>query len=183
MNRIITGLALILGFLGVSVGAYFAGRYEHLTNRSELRNPSDVPMTLHADSAVSGDNFAIATGRIDGDVDGVFTLDFLTGELQCAVLGSRTGKFNGLFKGNVVNDLGVGQNPKYLMVTGRISLPRGVAPARVADSVVYILDTSTGNFATYGLPWRPELASAGRNQGGQLVLLDVGKARNAPIRE
>jgi hypothetical protein len=141
------------------------------------------PMILKADSAASNESFAMATGPIDSDVDGLFTLDFLTGELQCTVVNKRTGQLGGLFRANVVADLGVGQNTKYLMATGRLSLPRGGYAARVADSIVYVLDTNTGNFVAYGLPWRPEVASIGYAQASAMKLLGQGKARNVPVRE
>ena len=156
----------------------------------QFANDKDAPASLefprqvlHADSAVVSESFAVATGRIDADVDGFYTLDFLTGELQCAVMGRRNGKFSGVFRTNVVKDIGIGQNAKYILVTGQLSLPRGANLVRAADSIAYVLDENTGNFAAYAVPWRREFATAGRNQAGELILLDIGKARNAQIRE
>ena len=63
---------------------------------------------LQAATATVGGSFAIATGMIDSDVEGLFVLDFVTGDLQCAVLNFRTGKFNAVFRANVLQDLGSG---------------------------------------------------------------------------
>ena len=61
-------------------------------------------------------------GVIDEQVEGVYMLDFLTGDLQCLVLNPRTGTFNGQFAINVIKVLGVDQQkkPRYLMVTGSV---------------------------------------------------------------
>ena len=127
----------------------------------------------------------MATGSIDEDVEGLFLLDFVTGELQCAVLNYRTGRFTSLFRANVQADLGVdpAKRPKYLMTTGMINFPRGASAARPGNSVVYVMDTSSGNFAAYAIPWRRELASIGRPQAAAMILMDMGRARTAAIRE
>lgn len=143
------------------------------------------PSLLQAASASQADNFAIATGPIDEDVEGLFVLDFVTGELQCVVLNYRTGRFGGLFRANVMQDLAsdAAKKPKYVMVAGQINFPRGAAAARPGNSVVYVLDTSSGAFGAYGLPWRRELAATGRGQMAPMILLDVGRARTAALRE
>lgn len=141
---------------------------------------------VHAATASTGETFAMATGAIDEDVEGLFVLDFITGELQCAVLNYRTGRFTSVFRrDNVQADLGVdpAKRPKYLMTTGMINFPRGASAARPGNSVVYVMDTSTGAFAAYAIPWRRELASIGRPQASAMILMDVGRARTAAIRE
>jgi len=40
---------------------------------------------LHAVGAASGESFAVATGAIDQDAEGLFILDYTTGELHDAV--------------------------------------------------------------------------------------------------
>ena len=177
------GLCFIAGFLGRPWLEFSFRPGSTAAQFPPPENLNTISRTLFAEAATNDGAFAVATGPIDQEVEGFYTLDYLTGELQCSVLSYRTGKFLGLFRANVVNDLGVGQNPKYLMVTGRISLPRGAAPARLAESVVYVLDSNSGNFVAYTLPWRRELASVGSPQSGRLVVLDVGRARETPIRE
>ena len=48
---------------------------------------------LQAVATDRAENFAIATGSADGEVEGVFTLDFLTGDLTGAVLSPNTMNF------------------------------------------------------------------------------------------
>lgn len=168
-------VAIASSLIAVVAVSFAAGIYTSIDRSTNAWNLNG--QIIRADSAVSNDSFAMATGAVDEDVDGVVTLDFLSGELQCAVLNRRTGTFGGLFKANVAADLGVGQNTKYLMTTGRVNMP-----GQGGNSVIYVMDTSSGNFAAYGIPWRTDLASARRPQGGALALIDVGKARNAPIR-
>ena len=139
----------------------------------------------YATASDSSQTMVAATGQIDENAEGLFTLDFLTGELYCTVLSHRLGKFNARFRANVIRDLGLDKDktPRYLMVTGRVDFPRGAGTARAAQSVVYVIDGNSGKFAAYGIPWRKELASQGRPQAGALLLLDGGDARMAAIRQ
>ena len=145
-----------------------------------------IPQTaLHAEASQAGETLAVATGLIDEDVEGLFVLDFVTGDLRCMVMGYRTGVFNGLFETNVLKDLGVDPNnkrPSYLMVAGLSNFAGRTTGASPAMSVVYVVDANTGRFAAYSLPWRTELARSGRPQQGPLVLLQVENARRALIR-
>lgn len=144
-----------------------------------------LPVTeLQASSSDSGDSFAIATGPVDENGEGVFMLDFLTGDLQCVVMNHRAQRFNALFRTNVAADLGIerSKKPQYLMVTGQMNFVRGTALGRPAQSVVYVIDANTGNFASYGFTWRRDAAATARPQGGAMVLLDKGTARTAAIR-
>ena len=50
---------------------------------------------LHAAAAVQNEAYAMATGPIDEDVEGLFILNVLTGDLQCSVMSIRTGRFAG----------------------------------------------------------------------------------------
>jgi hypothetical protein len=138
---------------------------------------------LHASTAATGESFAVATGVIDADAEGVFVLDFLTGELQCAVLNHRTGKFSALFKANAARDLGVTKNPGFLMVTGQVNFQRGGGMAQPALSAVYVLDTNSGKMIAYGIPWRRELVATGRPQIDTLVPIDFLQVRNVSIRD
>jgi hypothetical protein len=181
-------LILLVAVAAFAVG--FAGR-GWWAERGEGIVPADVlagwfqEKQLRADTAAVGDSFAMATGPIDSEVEGLYLLDFLTGDLQCVVLNYRTARFNAIFRANVLNDLGVdpAKKPQFLMTTGAVNFPRGAAIARPGNSVVYVLETTTGNFAAYGLPWRRELAATGRAQADALLLLDIGRARTAALRE
>lgn len=184
-NRSLVGLLVAAAF-----AAGFAGR-GWWSPRDAAGVPAEAlarwlqEKPLRASTAAVGESFAMATGAIDQDVEGLYLLDFLTGDLQCVVLNSRTARFNAVFRANVLNDLAIdpSKKPQFLMTTGAINFPRGAAVARPGNSVVYVLETNTGSFAAYGLPWRRELAVTGRVQGSPLILLDVGQARTAALRE
>jgi hypothetical protein len=166
------GLGMMIGTL-VTVGHQQAG---------SLRPPDTL---LHAVASHSGDTFAMATGPVDSDVEGLFTLDYLTGDLQCWVLYPRAGTFGGHFRHNVISDLGVerGKNPNYVIVTGQADFQRGGTAATPALSAVYVADANTGNFAAYGLMWNRTLARSNTPQRGAFVLLGTGKARDLEIRQ
>lgn len=183
MGVLALGCAFAVGFGLRGLPVFQAGAMGGPASSADL--PAWLtPSTLQASTASQAEAFAMATGAIDSDVEGCFMLDFLTGELQCVVLNFRTGRFGGFFRTNVIQDLGSdpAKKPKYVMVAGAINFPRGAAAARPGHSVVYVLDTTTGNFAAYGLPWRRELAATGQGQMAGLVLLDVGRARTAALQ-
>lgn len=139
---------------------------------------------LHATATDNGGTMAIATGPIDGEVEGLFILDFLTGELQCLVVNSRTGQLGGLFKHNVALDLGVeqGKQPKYIMVTGMANFRTASAGnIRPAASIVYVADSNTGNYAAYSLPWNRQAQQVNVAQFNPMVLIGAGSARQVAV--
>lgn len=132
------------------------------------------------------DNFAIATGPLDNEVEAVYFLDFLTGDLKAAVLNINTATFSAFYSYNILNDLGVdpAKNPRYLMVTGMAEIRRaGGSQIRPGASVVYIAELTTGKVAAFGVPWSPELHKRGAPFQGQLIPLDVTRFRSATVRD
>ncbi len=136
---------------------------------------------LHADSASIGKQIAVATGNVADGTDGVFVLDFLTGDLYCWTLNPRNvgAGYVLVYKTNVLKDLGIekGKTPDYVLVTGDISATRGSAVAQPAGCVCYVADGSTGAVAAYSLLYNPTMFKAGRPQLGNLVTLAKAKAR------
>ena len=186
------GLFLVVGFFaGIGFWEWQRPwRVDDTASRDALRIEAMEQILgetrLHAASATHSDSFAMATGPIDSAVEGLFILDFVSGDLQCIVLNFRTAKFNSFFKANVIRDLGLEgaeKRPSYLMNTGMINFPRGASTSRPGNSVVYVLDTTSGAYAAYTIPWRRELASTARPQMAPMMLLDAGRARTAAIRE
>ncbi len=140
---------------------------------------------LHASGSASGQTMSMATGIIE-DSEGLFILDYLTGNLNCFVINWRQpNKFTARFATNVVQVLGVeqGKKPDYVMVTGTMDFRQGAALTKPGGSIVYVADANTGNFAAWGVPWNRQLANTGTPQQGPLVLLDIGKARNLEIEQ
>jgi hypothetical protein len=175
----ILGLAAGIVVTAVGIAGYSLG----MLNTSQS-NQNVPPAMLNAMGATHGETIAMATGPMD-DCEALYVLDYLTGDLQCWVIESRTGKFNSLFKYNVTADLAVeqGKKPDYVMVTGSAGFRGGGIANNLGSSVCYVADGNTGNVAAYAVPWNSAASSQGRAQSGNLILLHVGKARMAAIRD
>lgn len=162
------GLAALLGYV--------------LGNRNSAPAPE---FKLHAMSGYGTENFGMVTGPIDADAEGVFTLDYLTGELKCFVINPRTGKFGAGFKRNIVADLGVekGKKGSFVLATGVVNFRGFTGAKRPANCVVYVADGNTGKFGAYMVPWTPGAFAAGVGQIGELLPLDAASARDVELRE
>jgi len=168
------------------VGGLLVGMGVLIGSRTATVTPAIFPeIPLQATATDSGETFAIATGYIADGVEGCFFLDFLSGDMQCWVINGRTGGQGGYFVQNVVGDLGVDgtrKNPRYLMVTGQATISGGSSAMKPADSLVYVADATTGNFAVYTIPWNRQAAAANRAQQSPMKLVFKGAARNLEIR-
>lgn len=140
---------------------------------------------VHAVATDRHENFIIATGPMDNEIEAVFFLDHLTGDLSAAVLSTQSRAFNSFYKYNILNDFGIdpSKNPRYLMVTGIADLRRGASRLRPALSVVYIAELTTGKVAAYGVPWSKERQNANRPSTDTFALLDIQEFRTAAVRE
>jgi hypothetical protein len=141
-------------------------------------------MPVHAVATHGQDNFAMATGPVDEDVEAVYFLDFLTGDLRAAVLSLQTGKFNSVFTYKVDKDLLTpgAKNPRYLMVTGIANVRRNVQNVTRGRSIVYVAEVTSGKVAAYAIPWAPARQSAGAAQQGSFIPLDMIPVRTQAIR-
>ena len=137
---------------------------------------------LHAVATDRTDTFAIATGPVDNDVEAVYFLDFLTGDLRAVVLGKMAGNFSGFFYTNVNADLGVDlqKTPKYLMVTGMANLRRsGGTRMQPSSAACYVAEVSSGMVAAYDIPWSPSMHAAGQVNTQPLTPVAVTRFRPA----
>ncbi len=135
---------------------------------------------LHAVATDRNDTFAMATGPLDDDIEAVFFLDFLTGDLRVAVL-NRMGAFTIFYEHNVMQDLQVNpaKKPRFLMTTGMATLQRRGAAMQMGRSVVYVAEVTTGNVAAYGVPWSNAARNGNRPMRNPLQPLDATKFRAA----
>lgn len=145
-------------------------------------------LSVYATASHGADTIAAATGPIDDDVEGLFTLDFLTGDLLCHVMYVKGGagrQWGGRYKTNVLAHLPVEKTkkPNFIMVTGQSRFVGATSAARPGMSIVYVIDANTGIFAAYGLQWQSSMHSRGLPQVGALQLLNTGNARMVVIRE
>lgn len=152
--------------------------------------PQLPELVLHAEGASGCDTMAVATGLVDEEAEGLFTLDFVTGELSCFVIytkGALAQQLGAVFKTNVAAALGgvqQGKKPHYLMVTGKANFLRGGATAvRPAMCVCYVVDTNSGKWVAYGIRWNPTSAARGMRQQDEMVPLATGNVRSGAIRE
>ena len=125
----------------------------------------------HAVATDRYENFAICTAPVDGSLEALYVLDYVTGDLRAFVLSTQAGVFNAMYSRNIVADMGVAgnQNPHYLMVSGIGKIvPRGARMQRATESVLYVAEITSGNKA-------PET--------GALLPLDVIPFRNPIIRQ
>jgi hypothetical protein len=92
---------------------------------------------------------------INDPMDGVFVLDFLTGQLKGAVLNRQTGKFTSFYLRDLAKDFNVDPKaePHYAMVSGFSQLA-GQGGLTFASGVVYIGELSSGKIAAYAFPWK-----------------------------
>jgi hypothetical protein len=107
-------------------------------------------------------------------------LDFETGDISGGVLNQNTAKFTVGYRYNVLKDLGFKpgkvKHPKFLLVPGQVNF-EGPTANKLAQSVLYVTDVSTGVTAAYGVPWTAA-AAAGVGAGvNPLLLLDVVRPR------
>lgn len=159
---------------------FVAGFLSNQTAETTIQFPADLA-GLHATATSSNEKFVMATGPVEAGIEGVFILDTLSGDLQCTAFNSRAGAFNALFRRNILQDLKVGaeKRPQFVMVTGLIPLKgyQGVT------CVAYVVESNTGNFAAYAVPWNRRAYASGAAQQQELALLQVGSARTAAVRE
>jgi hypothetical protein len=171
-QRSIAGAALA----GVVGAAFLAG------HASAVR-PVERLDVVHAASSLAEGSFAACTVPLDAGIEALFLLDFETGDLSGGVIGPATGKFTGLYKVNVLKDLGFksgqAKNPKFLLVSGVANVGR-IGPLQLASSVLFVTDSATGTTVAYGIP---AATAAAAGAYAELVRLDVvsprggGKAR------
>lgn len=126
------------------------------------------------------DSFGMATGYVENDIEAVYFLDFLTGDLTAVVLGKQRGTWSGYFHAKVSADLAIDpqKNPRYLMTTG-IAILRRAGGTRVqpSNAMCYVAEVTTGKVAAYAIPWAASMYAAGQPQSGPLALVGVTRFR------
>ncbi len=135
-------------------------------------------------SSLADDSFAVCTTAIDGNLEGFFVLDFETGDLTGGVLNPNNAKFTTSYSYNVLKDLGFkpGQvkEPRFLLVPGRGSFT-GNQGSRMAQSVLYVTDASTGVTVAYGIPWSPQQSTTPKPVVAELLPLDIARPRGGAV--
>ncbi|TWT94782.1 hypothetical protein Pla108_36310 [Botrimarina colliarenosi] len=143
------------------------------------------PIEAHATATAAHDNFVIATGFMEDGTEGLFFLDFLTGDLKATVVNNRGPGFNAYYQYNIANDFNLGavQNPKYLMVTGLARDQQGRGSNRLAQCILYVVEATSGHLVAYGIPYSRTNQTAGKPQLGTFIPLAKASLRNEFVRD
>lgn len=172
IQRVCNHTALLV--VGMAVGAVLTAGFHGLTSMPRA----------HAVATDSSENFAIATGLVDENIEALYFLDFLTGDLRAAVVSRRNAQFTGVFQYNVLQDFEVtSEKPRFLMVTGIAGLPRGRGASQIGRSLIYVAEASSGQVAAYALPYNSTLNAAGAPQMGTFLKVASGSFRDAFVRD
>jgi hypothetical protein len=148
-----------------------------------------LPSTpLHAVATDSNANAAIATCPLDGSVEAILVLDFLTGDLKGAVISRRNPGFQAAYHRAILNDFGLdqGKKPQYLMVTGAgdIAQKGGTNNIRPSMGMVYVAEITSGTICAYNIPWASTLHTADQKGAvGKFVPWGSWKFRTPAVRE
>jgi hypothetical protein len=181
-------MLVVGGVFGLALGgAMTLGVLLGQRDQAAASLPGLAELKLKAAASHGADTFAIATGAVDDEIEGLYTLDFITGDLQCFVLNSRTGQLAGRFMYNV-NDQKIfgakkGKKPNYLLTTGTFNGGASSGGAKPAASVCYVVDANTGDVAAFGFPWSRSVTTSGGIQSMPMVPLQKWQARSVDLRQ
>lgn len=161
--------------LASGLGVYVGNRFSQ--DRMIANMP---PIQLNAATGSRTKSMSMATGLVDGNVEGLWVLDHVTGNLQCWVLSPRTGQVSGIYRANVAEELAGGKigESDYMMATGNFFFTGGkVGNINPGQSICYVGDASSGNVVGYGLVYDKQAINRGIVQGGALSVICRGSAR------
>ena len=166
-------MMLLVGCFGaLASAAFLAGRLSGLQTA-----PTLPPELIRASATHAGPDMAVATAQIDEETEGVFFLDFKTGDLTCWMYYPRFMRYGAKYMCNVTEQLPATKNAEYLLVTGLMTSPPAASNNRLANSIVYVVDPKSGLFASYSVATNRALESAGQPQVGPIVFLGGGEVR------
>jgi hypothetical protein len=141
---------------------------------------------LHAVAVDRSGDLVMATGPVSDDVEGVFFLDSLTGELKGTVVNPliQPPVIGITYSRNVVSDLqiDISKQPKFVMVTGMMALRPGAGANQFAASVVYVAETTSGRMACYAMQFNRGQFTQMRGATAEFIPLFVGPFRQAVVR-
>jgi hypothetical protein len=140
------------------------------------RNELEIPIRAMATDRI--DTYGMATGALDSELEAVYFLDFLTGQLSAMVVGKQGGIF-GPLQADVARDLQVDpqKNPKFMMVTGFANLRRSGSRLQWSGAVCYVAEVTTGQVAAYAIQWSPTMYQSGQLPLAALVKVGTGSFR------
>lgn len=137
-----------------------------------------------AGTADRDSKFGMATVPVsftDG-TEGVFVIDYLTGELKGAMANPRIGKFTNFYYRSLAADFNVDPKaePHYVMVTGQRGQNIGQAGVSLAAGMIYVGELTSGKIVAYTFPYRELRVPA---PPVQLTPLDLFQFREPVVRD
>ncbi len=181
-QSVATPLLSMVSVIAVCAAVFYAGRNSQLETLHQNSYPM-LPLVNASASATAAEKYSVATGQVSEESEGFFVLDHNSGLLQCTVIYPRSGQFLGMFSVNVGEALGTsGKGGNYLLVTGQAAFPKA-SNRPAAPTIVYVLDTASGNYACYGVPFDRGMVAANRPQQKPMVLINTGSASAVPDRD
>jgi hypothetical protein len=116
----------------------------------------------HAVATSQIESFAACTTPLDNDIEGIFILDSITGDLKGTALNPVTRTFTVSFGTNVAAAFGLdaAAKPRYLMVSGAANFRGGSGNQRPANSIIYVAEMTSGKVAAYAIPWSSQRPTA-----------------------
>ena len=142
------------------------------------RTEFEIPIRAMATDRI--DTFGMATGALDTELEAVYFLDFLTGQLTAVVVGKQGGIF-GTLQADAARDLQVDpqKNPKFMMVTGFANLRRSGSRLQWGTALCYVAEVTTGQVVAYAVQWSPTMYQSGQPSLASLVKVGTGSFRAA----
>ena len=171
---------VLLTAASLATVAYFVGRQSQAAQAPPQFDWEAAGLPLNATASVVSEKYSMSTGFVSEDVEGLFVLDHNSGLLQCNVLYPRNPRAGimGQFSINVADALGTGaKGGQYMMLTGVVEFPRA-SNNPVAGTVVYVMDTASGNYAGFGVPFNRVMMNANKPQLRQPLFLVVSGSAN-----
>lgn len=137
----------LLAGLALGLGVAYFWPHESAYATTADRDSKFVMITVPVGTSAAG---------ITDPMDGIFVLDFLTGQLKGAVLNRQNGKFTSFYLRDLAKDFNVdptNDDPHYAIASGysQLASQRGLT---FASGVLYVGELSSGRIAAYAFPWK-----------------------------
>ena len=136
------------------------------------------------DSAARGKSLSLATGRVENNIEALYGLDHLTGNLFCWILNPSSGEIAAEYQFNVKQALGVAAGEAdYVLTTGFMDFSiQKTGSVRTAQSVAYIGEGNSGKVVGILLWYDRQALSRGEAGSGELQLISSAMTRAAGAR-
>lgn len=141
------------------------------------------PMPLHGSTAASIEGFSVCTAELEAGQEGIYYLDYQTGDLAAAFLHPRNGRFINLYKHNILKDFAEAKTPKFMLVSSSTPMINPQGNIRPSVGIVYVIEVTSGIACAYTAPYATNRDSVAIPTNEALRLVDKIKFRSQAIRE